>query len=209
MTDISPAYQFLRRRGVAIGLEIFVNVISPFVVYQLAEPRFGDVHALFASMLPPLGWSLLEFFRSRRIDSLSLLVLGGIALSLLAFIGTGSARFLQLRENLVTGLIGLIFVGSAIIGQPLIYILARAIMRRGSAEDLKTSATLDDDEQLRRSMMVMTLVWGFGLIAQAGFASVLVFYVSIPDYLLLSPFIGYGMLGALALWTFWYSRERR
>ena len=42
-----------------------------------------------------------------------MLELGGIVLSLLAFFGSGSARFLQLREKLVTVMIGLVFAGSA------------------------------------------------------------------------------------------------
>jgi hypothetical protein len=208
VTDINAAWKYMGKRGIRIGLEILVNVVSPFAIYHFAERGFGEIDALLASMLPPLGWSLLEFFRSRRIDALSMLILGGIALSLLAFVGTGSVRFLQLRENLVTGLIGLVFLSSVAIRRPLIYLLARAIMRRGSSEDAEPIKALDDDEQFRRSMMTMTLVWGFGLIAQATLASILVFYLSISSYLLVSPFIGYGTMGALALWTFWFSRDQ-
>jgi hypothetical protein len=58
-------------------------------------------------------------------------------------------------------------------------------------------------------MMVMTLVWGFGLLAQTALACVLVFTMSIQAYLLVSPIVGYGALGALALWTFWYARRQR
>src|ERR1700688_1505828 len=104
MTDIAAAWKLARTRGLHIGLEILVNVVAPFTVYHFAEHRIGEVNALLASMLVPLLWSLLEFVRRRRIDTLSMLVLGSIALSLLAFIGTGSARVLQLRENFVTGL---------------------------------------------------------------------------------------------------------
>ena len=176
MTELSTLHRVLRGRGAAIGLEIVINVALPFLIYEVAQPYWGDVRALFASMLAPLAWSFIEFLRHRRIDALSILVLGGIVLSLLAFIGTGSARFLQLRENLVTGLIGALFLGSVIVRQPLIYILARAIMRRSAGDSKAEKSQLDDDPELRHSMMVMTLVWGLGLIAQAALASVLVFY---------------------------------
>jgi hypothetical protein len=83
------------------------------------------VRALLASSAPPIAWSLVEFARHRRVDALSVLVAAGIVLSLLAMIGGGGPKFLQLRENLVTGIIGLVFLGSA-----LIYQLARAGMRR-------------------------------------------------------------------------------
>jgi intracellular septation protein A len=208
MTDIAAAWKFARTRGLHFSLEILVNVVAPFAVYHFAEQRIGEVNALLASMLVPLAWSLLEFFRRRRIDTLSVLVLGSIALSLLAFIGTGSARVLQLRENFVTGLIGLVFLGSAVIRRPLIYLLARAMMQRRSDQDMQTSDWLDDDEQVRRGLMTITIVWGFGLIAQAALASVLVFSVSVSSYLLISPFVSYGTIGVLVLWTLWFSQSK-
>ncbi|HEX3985678.1 MAG TPA: hypothetical protein VHX13_03625 [Acidobacteriaceae bacterium] len=60
----------------------------------------------------------MEFVRRRRLDAMSLRVITGIALSLLAFLGGGSVPFLQLRENIVTCLIGLVFLGSAAIIRP-------------------------------------------------------------------------------------------
>ena len=55
-------------------------------------------------------------------------------------------------------------------------------------------------------MTVMTLVWGFGLLAQTVVACLLVFHMTIRNYLIASPFLGYGTMGALALWTFLYVR---
>ena len=115
----------------------------PYAVYSALQPRLGDVRALLASSAPPILWSIVEFARNRRVDALSLFVLAGIALSLLAFIGGGSVKFLQLRENLVTGAIGLVFLGSAAIGRPVIYELAvagaarRSQRPRPSSNDLK------------------------------------------------------------------------
>src|SRR5271170_2683446 len=90
--------------------------------------------------------AIAAFIRERRVDAISVLVLSGIALSILAFAGGGGVKFLQLRENLVTGLVGLIFLGSAAIGRPLIYQLSRAGVRRRAADkvqaDVLVRATL-------------------------------------------------------------------
>ena len=189
------------------GAEALANFVLPYVVFIKAEPSMGQVHALLLSSAPPIVWSLIEFARKRRVDALSVLVIAGIALSLLAFLGGGSVRFLQLRENLVTGLIGLVFLGSAAIGKPLVYQLARASMRRKSASDAEHFEQLRDNTGFRRGMTVMTLVWGFGLLVQTVVASVLVYAMSVRDYLIVSPFLGYGTMGGLALWTFWYGRR--
>ena len=158
---IGKALPWVRLNGVRIGTEALVNFVGPFLIYDLSKPSLGDVHALMASSAPPIGWSIIEFVRKRRVDALSMLVLTGIALSLLAFFGGGSAKFLQLRERMVTGLIGLIFLGSAAIGRPLIYQLARATTMRRSPSQLAELESLRDNVYFRRTMMVMTLVWGF------------------------------------------------
>ena len=190
-----------------IAIELLVNIALPYVIYVKAEAGIGQVRALLAASLPPILWSGIEFARKRRIDAVSILVLAGIVLSLLAFLGGGSVRFLQLRENLVTGLIGLVFLGSAAIGRPLIYQLARAGKLRESPAEAARFESLRDNPRFRRSMTIMTLVWGFGLLAQTGVACLLVFALSIRRYLVVGPIVGYGMMGGLALWTFWFVKR--
>jgi hypothetical protein len=56
-------------------------------------------------------------------------------------------------------------------------------------------------------MTVMTLVWGLGLIAHTTVNCILVFQVSIPTYLAISPIIGYSFTGALVGFTFLYARR--
>jgi hypothetical protein len=193
----------------SIAIELLVNFLLPYVIYVKAEAGIGQVRALLAASLPPILWSVIEFARKRRVDAVSILVLAGIVLSLLAFLGGGSARLLQLRENLVTGLIGLVFLGSAAIGRPLIYQLARAGTLRKSQAEAERFEALRDKQHFRHGMTIMTLVWGFGLLFQTVVACLLVFRISIPHYLLVSPILGYGTMGGLALWTFWYVKRMK
>jgi hypothetical protein len=198
-----------RGTAINIGVEILVNFVLPYAIYIQTESRIGAAHALMAASLPPILWSVIEFARKRRIDALSLLVIVSIVLSLLAFLGGGSVRFLQLRENLVTGLVGLVFLGSAAIGRPLIYQLARASMLRKSQSEADKFEQLRVHRQFRRGMTMMTLVWGFGLVAQTAVACALVFRMTIRNYLIASPFLGYGTMGALGLWTLLYARRMK
>jgi hypothetical protein len=194
---------------VRIAVEIVVNIALPWLVYSLLRARLGDVGALLVSMLPPIVWSIVGFARTRRIDVLSIFILVSIALSLLAFVGGGSVRFLQVRENLVTGVIGIAFLVSAAIGKPLIYELARANMRRTSPSSAVEFEQLRDNVFFKRTMRTMTLVWGGVLLAQTLLACGLVFVMSIQAYLLVNPILGYGTMGLLALWTWWYARRAR
>jgi hypothetical protein len=195
-----------RKATVNAGIEILVNFVLPYLIYVKTESSLGQARALMAASLPPILWSVIQFAWKRRVDAVSILVIAGIVLSLLAFLGGGSVRFLQLRENLVTGLIGLVFLGSAAIGRPLIYQLARASKLRESKTEAERFEGLREHPSFRRGMNIMTLVWGFGLLAQTVVACLMVFRMSIRNYLIVSPILGYGTMGALALWTFFYVR---
>src|SRR5947208_8430128 len=200
---------WVRKSGGHVLVEVVVNLALPFVIYNYAEAPLGAVRALLASSVPPILWSMVEFARHRRLDALSVLVVSGIVLSLLAMIGGGGVRFLQLREKLVTGVIGLVFLGSAAIGKPLVYELARATMRRKSEDEAKEFEALQVHAGFRRTMTVMTLVWGFGLLADVAVSVVLVFVLSIREYLIVNPILGYGTMGGLSLWAFLYGQRAR
>lgn len=206
MADIA---RHIQGKGAHILVEASVNFILPFLIYSSAEARLGEVPALLASSIPPILWSLVEFARRRRLDALSLLVISGIALSLLAMLGGGGVRFLQLREKLVTGVIGMAFLGSALIGKPLIYELGRATMRRKSESAVQQFEALQAHAGFRRAMTVITLVWGLGLLADVAISVVLVFRLSIGEYLIVNPVIGHGAIGVLSLWSILYSRQAK
>jgi hypothetical protein len=206
---LAQAPDWVRRNGAGAGLEGLVNAVLPFVIYTLADPRLGDVGALIASAVPPIVWSGVEFVRRRRVDALSILIVAGIVFSLIALLGGGGAKFLQLRENLVTGAIGLVFLISAVVRRPLIFYLARATMLRNNPDEAASFEQMKDSARFKRTMMVMTLVWGAGLVARTAAACALVFSVPIATYLVLSPILGYASMGALAFWTFWYGRLQR
>ncbi len=189
--------------------EALVNIALPFLFYSLVQPRLGDVPALLASSAPPILWSLIEFARHRRVDALSLLVLLGIALSLAAFFGGGSVRFLQLRERLVTVLVGLVFLGSAAIGKPLMYEIIRAYLSRTNDPQLQEVESLRNKSGLKTVMTVMTLVWGFGLLADAAASIALVYVLPIKAYLVANTVLGYATIGSLTLWNLWYGRRQR
>ena len=210
MQRLTRIFNVVRQNALTISREVGINIILPYVIYSYAQPHLGEVNALLASSAPPIAWSIFAFARSRQVDFLSLFVLLGIVLSLLAFLGGGGVKFLQLREKLVTVVFALVFLGSPAIGRPIIYELARAGMKRASnPTELERFEGLRDNAAFRHSMMVMTLVWGVGLLLDALISIALVFAISVRAYLVVSPIMGYSTMGTLALWTFWYARRRR
>ena len=211
MPGLATSQGALLKRLAPIAIELAVNVAAPLLIYDLTVSRLGEVGALLASSAAPMLWTLVEFARHRRVDAISMLVLLGLCLSLAMYLGGGGVHLLQLREKLVTGIIGAVFLVSAAAGRPLIYELYRASMKRDPerADALAQLESRADDPRLKAVFRTITLVWGFGLIAESALAVLLVTMLSVRDYLVIGPLAGYGVIGLLSLWTFLYVRQRQ
>ncbi|MDH6148117.1 MULTISPECIES: VC0807 family protein [Paraburkholderia] len=191
-------------------LELAVNFLLPWLAYRLALPRVGETGALIASAVPPLVWSVIELARFRRVDALSVMVVAGIVLSVAAMALGGSPRMLLLRESLVSGAVGVVFLLSLPMRRPLIFYLARATVARemeGGAAHFE--ALWRERPGLPTAMRTMTLVWGIGLTAETALRAWMALTWPIERFLVVSPFIGYGIYAGLALWTLWYRRTMR
>lgn len=189
----------------SFGREIGFNVALPWLVYVLAQPSMGRTHALMASALPPIVWSLVQLIRKRRVDALSVFVVAGIGLSLLAFLGGGSFRMLELREHLVSGVMGVVCLGSVAIRRPVAAVVLRTMVEREpGAPDSRLADLLDDHARLTR----MTLLVGCLLLVQTAFAGGLVFTLPVRAFLVVSPIVNYALLGFMCAGVFLYSKHR-
>ncbi|MCC8401525.1 hypothetical protein LJ655_06380 [Paraburkholderia sp. MMS20-SJTN17] len=191
-------------------LELAVNFLLPWLAYRLALPRVGETGALIASAAPPLAWSAIELARFRRVDALSVMVVAGIVLSVAAMALGGSPRMLLLRESLVSGAVGVAFLLSLPMRRPLIFYLARATVARemeGGAAHFE--ALWRERPGLAIAMRTMTLVWGLGLTGETALRAWMALTWPIERFLVVSPFIGYGIYVGLALWTLWYRKTMR
>jgi len=215
----------------ALLFEVLVNFVLPWLIYRYTVARTGETGALLWSAVPPLAWSVVELLRFRRVDALSAMVLVGIVLSLGAMALGGTPRMLLMRESLVSGMVGVAFLLSLSWRRPLIYYLARATIARearvadtaaatnpGAGADALASAEhplnrferlWEEDPQLTRAMRLMSAVWGGGLVGETLLRAWLAWTWPVERFLVVSPFLSYGIFGGLTAWTFWYRSRRR
>ncbi|MFP3566591.1 VC0807 family protein [Paraburkholderia sp. SIMBA_030] len=191
-------------------LELAVNFLLPWLAYRFALPHLGETGALIASAVPPIVWSLIELARFRRVDALSVMVVTGIVLSIAAMALGGSPRMLLLRESLVSGAVGVVFLLSLPMRRPLIFYLARVtVAREMEGGAARFEALWRERPALATSLRLMTLVWGVGLTGETALRAWMALTWPIERFLLVSPFIGYGIYGGLTLWTLWYRKTMR
>lgn len=187
--------------------ELVCNFLLPWLCYRWALAPWGESTALMVSALPPILWSVIELLRFRRIDALSLLVVGGIVLSLLVMLLGGSPRVLLMRESLLSGLFGVVFLLSLLAGRPLIYHLALATVARESADGQARFIQRWQEPAFRQAIRRMTGLWGWGLTLEALIRAAMIWQLSVDSFLLLSPFVSYGIM-ALLIGLTWLGRRR-
>jgi uncharacterized membrane protein len=190
--------------------EILVNLFLPWLVYRLTLPALGSLGALYASAAPPLIWSLVEFAKVRRVDALSVVVLLGIGLSIALMAVGGSTRVLLVRESLVSGLIGVVFLFSLLRERPIIYYLARATIARQQADGVsRFEHVWNERPLLRANLRMMTAIWGAALTAETVLRCWLAWHWPVERSLIVLPIISYTIYGVLMGWTVWMQKQMR
>ncbi|NRD80389.1 hypothetical protein HPT25_24005 [Bacillus sp. BRMEA1] len=183
-----------------------INGAIPMVVYNLLLHYFSSFNALLIATLIPLADNLYHLLKHRRSDSFGLFMLTGFILSLLAFMLGGNERLILLRESLVTGLLGCIFIGSLFFSKPLIYHFAIRFSVNNQ-DDMKGEFAKNWElPYFRFVIRIMTVIWGITLLGEAIIKTILVYELSIPAFLAVSQVVFYGAIGVAILWTILYRR---
>ena len=180
------------------GPDILLGAAAPFVTYQLATGLgASELSALAWGAVFPLAGIALGFARRRRFDVISATSLAAIAVGLGGALLLHSARFLLVKDSLVSATIGLAFLGSLLAARPLIFVIGRSRSpERAAVFDARWA-----DPAFRRALRLMTAVWGGVLLAEAATRIVLSLLVAPGVLLAISPLLTLVFLGSVGLWT--------
>lgn len=183
---------------------LLVNAALPLVAYPLVRSHVdSDVTALAIAMAVPVAVTLGGFAVRRRLDPVGAVavVAFGIALIVLALSG-GNPLVLKLQEAVVTGPLGVIFLGSVAIGRPVHLLVFRVLARRDPAR----TARLDDRVRHRTANVVTTLL-GTTLVLHA--LVLLLLALSLPTgmYLAVSRPVGLAIVAVGVAVMLWYRRH--
>jgi len=190
---------------------IVINVALPILIYWALKTytSTSDFLSLVTSGVPSLIDSIVGVIRRKRIDLLAGIVVAGIAITLIATALGGSPKVYLIRESFFTSAFGLAFLVSLFFKKPLAFYISRHFATGNHPENIPWFDSLWQYHQFRHTMHVVTVVWGIGLLGEAALRTFLVMVMSIEQFLIISPFVLYGITGVLVVWMFLYSRQGR
>jgi hypothetical protein len=192
--------QMLRSLGVDIG----APVLAYYVLHLLGA---SDWVALPASTLVAalrIGWVAVRSRSLNLFATVMLVVFGlGLALSFLS----GDPRFLLLKDSIVTGAVGLTFLGTALVGNRPLALAARQGWSPAEADAL--AADYRSDPYVRRGYRFTSAVWGAGLLVEAAVRVPLVYLLPVDVMVGLSTAIQVVAFVGLGAWTVrWAARAK-
>lgn len=168
---------------------IALNGVVPLLVYLLARPHLSsDVVALALAMAVPVVCTVAVFAWRRRLDAIGVIAVVTFGVALLVVLASGGNPFvLKLQEAVVTGPVGLVFLGSAALGKPALLMVAR-LLNRGATPP-------GADQRRRQVSTVLTAIMGATLVVHALALTVLALMLSTAQVLALSRLVGLSILG--------------
>jgi hypothetical protein len=195
----------------SLGSSILINGVFPVIIYWALKnyTAASDYVALVLTGVPSLIDSIVGIIRRKRIDLLAGIVLVGIAVTLIITALGGSPKVYLVRESFFTVALALAYLISLLFKRPLAFYFARHFATGNHPENIPSFNALWQYRQFRHTMRVVTVVWGVGFLLEAAIRTTLVIVLSTEQFLIVSPFVFYGSLGAIVLWTFIYSRQGR
>lgn len=182
--------------------------ILPYTIFRLASPYMPTSYALLLAAIPPATGTLVGLIRNHNINLLGILALMTIVIKLVSGLVFKDPHGLLLGDSLMTGVYGILMLGSLMVRKPLLLSLARSAL---------ASAPAGQKEEIERRWLeaghpyftFLTALWGTGLLLALVASVVLIYTLAVSQYMLIGPIIQYSAFGALLLGTQILSRIRR
>ncbi|HEY2734167.1 MAG TPA: VC0807 family protein [Polyangiales bacterium] len=181
---------------------ILVGGVGPYVVYVLLRPHYAEVPSLIAGSLLPTALELASYLRHRRLDPLSTLNLAALGLTILLAATGGSARFLLVKESLVTGAVGIWFLSTLTDRRPAHYYLGRQFAAGNDPERVaRYDFAWKAVPQMRDALTTSTAVWGAVYCAELVVRLFLAYLLPTEVVLVVGPLVFYATTLGLIAWT--------
>ncbi|MEU6892071.1 VC0807 family protein [Streptomyces sp. NPDC046557] len=190
-------------------LTIGLNVVAPIITYnQLHDHGWSEFGALLVSSAWPVLDSAISLAWRRKLDEFAVVTLVFLVITaVVSLVGAHSARALLIKDSCVTGLFGLLCLATLLAPRPLMFYFGRKFATDGTSESTAWWNGLWQYEGFRRTLTVMTTVWGVAYLAEAGVRIALTYVLDTGTMVTVSPIMIYTVLGVLALWTARYGKR--
>jgi hypothetical protein len=184
-----------------LGWDVGVPLVGYYALHLLG---FADWPALLVATALAGVRIVWVAVRERSLNLFASLMLVVFGLGLLLAFVSGDARFLLLKNSIVTGAVGLVFLATVLWGTPLSLAASQSFQPARRAE---IRHDYDTDPLVRRGHRVSSTVWGLVLLLESLIRIPLVYLLPISVMVGLGEAITVVAFAGLITWNLWYVRR--
>jgi hypothetical protein len=184
-----------------LGWDVGLPLVGYYALHLLGV---ADWPALLAATLlagARIVWVAVRE-RSLNLFATVMLVVFGLGL-LLAFV-SGDPRFLLLKNSIVTGAVGLTFLGTALWGTPL-SLAASQSFQPARREEIRRE--YDTEPEVRHGHRLSSTVWGAVLLIESLVRVPLVYLLPVSVMVGLGEVMSIVAFAGLITWNIWYVKR--
>jgi len=203
-----------RRGGLSAALRVWLptmvfNLVLPLATYSVLTGRgVGEVPALLASSVWPVLETVVLLAVRRTWDEFSMFTLVVLLLGVVSALGFNSPRLILVKESAITGLFGLVLLGSLLAPRPLMFYFGRKFATNGTPESIAWWNGMWQYPGFRHSQRLITVVWGITMLTEALVRIALTYVLPTGTMLVVSGVLPYVVFGALIFWTVTYGKRQ-
>lgn len=209
MTNPAPVHEQIAhglrehpaKKGVRFNILVTaVEIGGSIGLFHLAR-RMGasDVVSYLVGSIAPVVGGFMVWVRARMFSGASAAIVAFTALSaVIALIGSTTPKVLLYKDCATTALIGLIFLGSCVLGRrPLVFYMAQRYGTDGTHEGMAIFDTIwDVSRDFRVCMYVISYLWAALFVIQAAGTALIIRHSSYStgyDYDQILPLVAIGL----------------
>lgn len=144
------------------------DIAGTMLVYYLLLPHFGSasIWPILGASLVPVISNVFNFIRHRTFDVVGIIVLIGLLAGVVPAAFGGGQRLLLVRESFVTGALGVVLLGSALLHRPLAFHVIREFLTANEALPHERWDVLWASGYFRHTIRAITIGWGALLLGE-------------------------------------------
>jgi hypothetical protein len=195
LPDAAPAKPVSSMRPVL--QTVLVDVAPPLIVYYGLRAAGASEYAALLSGTVVSGLRVVYgVVKSRSLDPFAAYLLLTFGLSLAVGLATTDPKLILVGNTFVNGLGGLIFLGSCFVGTPLTQVVGQRFRKPEDA-----APTIDEAAHLRRTHILLSAMWGIGLLVEVAIRLVVIANLSVDAANGVNSAITLPVIGLLVLAT--------
>lgn len=190
---------------------VLLDIVLPLVVFQIARNAgVAEVWSLVLSGVPPAAGVFVDWQRRRQVEVIGVVVLGGIAFSMLLALLSDNPKVILLEGALATAVFAMAHLLSVRMRRPLIFYFAQAFQGgRFSDAGIEMENEYDHYVEARSFWRMAAFVWGTVGLTEAAVRVVVIQSVSTSTALALNRVAPFLITAGLIAWTLWAGGRAR